>query len=110
MKTAKQAQREAAQLFRLAQANGALDESRAREIVRRLIDAARPGTLSVLSRFHRLVRIDRSPPRPAVTSAAPLPPEVRARLEAAVARRHGPGIATSFAEDPALLGGVRIVV
>ncbi len=40
----------------------------------------------------------------------PLPPDVRAQLEAGVARLYGTGIATSFAEDPALLGGVRVSV
>ena len=45
-----------------------------------------------------------------VTSAVPLPPDIRALLEAGVARLYGPGIVTSFAEDPALLGGVRVTV
>ncbi len=40
----------------------------------------------------------------------PLPPDIRAQLEAGVARLYGPGIVTAFAEDPALLGGVRITV
>ncbi len=43
MKTAKQAQREARQLFRLCLVNGSLDESRARRVVQRLVDAAGPG-------------------------------------------------------------------
>jgi F-type H+-transporting ATPase subunit delta len=110
MKTAKQAQREARQLFRLCQTNGSLDETRARAAVQRLIEAAKPGTLATLSRFQRLVRIDRARHRADVTSAAPLSASVRRELEAAVAQKYGPDIATSFAEDPALLGGVRITV
>ena len=43
-------------------------------------------------------------------SAVPLPPDIRALLEAGVARLYGPGIVTSFTEDPALLGGVRLTV
>ena len=43
MKTAKQAQRDARQLFRLCLADGSLDEDRARRVVRRLVDAGRPG-------------------------------------------------------------------
>ena len=110
MKTAKQAQRDARQLFRLCLVDGSLDEDRARQVVQRLVDAARPGTLPVLSRFQRLVRLDRAKHSADVTSAVPLPPDIRALLEAGVARLYGPGIVTSFAEDPTLLGGVRLTV
>jgi F-type H+-transporting ATPase subunit delta len=110
MKTTRQAQREAGQLFRLCLAGGSLDESRARLVVQRLVAAARPGTLPVLSRFQRLVRLDRARHHADVTSALPLPVDIRARIEAGVARLYGPGIDTAFAEDPALLGGVRVTV
>jgi F-type H+-transporting ATPase subunit delta len=110
MKTAKQAQRDARQLFRLCLVDGSLDEARARQVVQRLVDAGRPGTLPILSRFQRLVRLDRTKHSADVMSAVPLPPDIRALLEAGVARLYGPGIVTSFTEDPALLGGVRLTV
>jgi F-type H+-transporting ATPase subunit delta len=110
LKTAKQAKRAARQLFRICLVGGALDESRARGIVRKLLDARRPGTLPILSRFQRLVRIDRTQHRAEVTSAAPLTPDLRAKFAAFVERRWGHGMAIAFGEDPALLGGVRITV
>ena len=110
MKTAKQAQRDARQLFRLCLVDGSLDEDRARQVVQRLVDAGRPGTLPVLSRFQRLVRLDRTKHSAEVTSAVPLSADTRALLEAGVARLYGPDIVTSFTEDPALLGGVRLTV
>ena len=110
MKTAKQAQRDAKQLFRLCLAGGSLDEDRARRVVRRLIDAGRPGALPALSRFQRLLRLDRTKHSADVTSAVPLPPDIRAMLEAGIARVYGPGIVTAFAEDQTLLGGVRVTV
>jgi F-type H+-transporting ATPase subunit delta len=110
MKTAKQAQREAKQLFRLCLAGGSLDEGRARRVVRGLVDAGRPGALPVLARFQRLLRLDRTKHSADVTSAVPLPPDIRAALEAGIARVYGPGIVTTFAEDQALIGGVRIAV
>jgi len=110
MKTAKQAQRDARQLFRLCLVDGSLDEDRARRVVRGLVDAGRPGALPVLSRFQRLLRLDRTKHSADVTSAVPLPPDIRAALEAGIARVYGPGIVTAFAEDPALLGGVRVTV
>jgi len=110
MKTAKQAQRDARQLFRLCLAGGSLDEDRARRIVRGLVDAGRPGALPVLSRFQRLLRLDRTKHSADVTSAVPLPPDIRAMLEAGIARVYGPGIVTAFAEDQTLIGGVRVTV
>jgi F-type H+-transporting ATPase subunit delta len=109
MKTAKQAQRDAKRLFRLCFTNGSFDERRVRTIVARLVSLG-PGTLSVLGRFQRLVRLDRTMHSATVTSAAPLPAEIRSQLETGVTRVYGPGITTSFAEDPALLGGLRLTV
>jgi F-type H+-transporting ATPase subunit delta len=110
MKTVKQAQREARQLFRVCLVDGSLDEERAHLVVHRLVDAARPGTLPVLSKFQRLVRLDREKHSARATSAVPLPPDIRALLETGVARLYGPGFVTSFAEDSELLGGVRLTV
>jgi F-type H+-transporting ATPase subunit delta len=110
MMTRKQAEREARRLFRLSLVNGSLDEDRARLIVRRLIDAKSPTALSVVARFERFVRLDRTEHSAVVASAAPLPPDIRAEIEAGVAGLYGRDIVTSFKEDPTLVGGVRISV
>jgi F-type H+-transporting ATPase subunit delta len=110
MKTARQAKREARQLFRLCCANGVLDESRVRTVVDRLVKTRRSGSLSVLSRFHRLVRLDRARNTADVESAVPLPADIRARVEAGLTHAHGPGVAINFVENPELLAGVRIRV
>lgn len=110
MKTKRQAQREAGRLFRLCVVNGSLDEGRVRRVVQRIIDAGRPGTLSVLTIFQRRVRLDRAAHGAKVESATPLPTEVRASIEADLARLYGHGIDTSYVDNPTLLGGVRITV
>jgi F-type H+-transporting ATPase subunit delta len=110
MKTARQAQREARQLFRLCLVNGSLDEARARRVVQRMLDRARPGGLSVLSRFGRLVRLDRLEHNAEVESAEPLPADLRASIHASLTRLYGQGMTTSFAEDPTLIAGMRIKV
>jgi F-type H+-transporting ATPase subunit delta len=68
------------------------------------------GRLGVLSRWLRLVRLDRAKRLADVESAVPLPADARAAIEAALARVLGPDLATSFADNPALIGGVRVKV
>ena len=60
MKTKRQAQHEARRLFRLCLVEGSLDEGLVRAVVQQVIDAGRPGSLSLLTRFQRLVRLDRA--------------------------------------------------
>jgi F-type H+-transporting ATPase subunit delta len=110
MQTTKHAERDAQKLLRLCLVNGSLDEARVRQVVDRVIASGRSGRLGVLTRFLRLVRLDRARHRADVDSAVPLPADVRARIEAALVRVLGPDVATSFAENPALIGGVRITV
>jgi F-type H+-transporting ATPase subunit delta len=110
MKTARQVQREARQLFRLCLVNGSLDEGRARRVVQRMLDRARPGGLSVLSRFGRLVRLDRLEHSAEVESAEPLPADLRAGIHASLTRLYGQGMTMSFLENPTLIAGMRIKV
>ena len=110
MHTARQSKREARQLFQFCVIDGSLDETRARDVVQKLISAGRPGALHVVSRLQRLLRLDRTRHSADVRSAAPLPSDVRTRLEENVTRVYGRGVVTSFAEDPSLIGGVRITI
>ena len=110
MKTKRQAQREARRLFRLCLVKGSLDEGLVRAVVQHVIDAERPGGLSLLTRFQRLVRLDRAAHGATVESVTPLPPDVRASIEAGLARIYGRGIDTRYTANPTLLGGVRITV
>ncbi len=110
MKTAKQARRDARRLYRLCMVGGSIDERRVRQVVSGIIDIGRPGGLTILPRFLRLVRLDRNRHLAAVESAAALPADVRTAIEAALLRKYGEGLAMSFSENPTLLGGVRIKV
>ena len=56
MKTTKQIEREAKRLFRSCLVNGLLDEGRTRQVVQRIIDGKRRGSLALLSEFQRLVK------------------------------------------------------
>ena len=102
--------RTARQFFRFCVVDGSLDDDRVRQVVERVIRSRRRGVLAMLKQFQRLVRLDRERHSARVESAAPLPEAMRAEVVAGVARTYGPGIETSFAENPALIGGVRLKV
>jgi F-type H+-transporting ATPase subunit delta len=110
MKSRRQVQREARRLFRLCLVEGSLDESLVRAVVQHVIDAGRSGTLDLLTRFQRLVRLDRAAHGATVESVTPLPPDVRASIEEGLARIYGRGVDTKYTANPTLLGGVRITV
>jgi F-type H+-transporting ATPase subunit delta len=110
MKTSKRIKREAKRLFRFCLVNGLLDEARARQVVRGIIDAKRRGGLVLLSHFQRLVKLDLARHTARVESAIPLPDDLRASVQAGLARTYGPGISASFAHNPGLIGGMRIKV
>ena len=110
MKSKRQTERQAKRLFRLCMVDGSLDEERVRRVVQRVAGAGGPGSLAVLTRFQRLVRLDRMAHTATVESATPLPDDVRASIESGLARVYGRGMTTSFTDNPALLGGVRVTV
>jgi len=110
MKTTRQTKREAKRLFRLCLVNGLVDEDRTRQVVQRMIESKRRAALALLSHFRRLVKLEYARHTAEVESAMPLPSDLRASIQAGLARVYGPGISSSFAHNPGLIGGMRIKV
>jgi F-type H+-transporting ATPase subunit delta len=110
MATPRRVRRTARQFYRFCVVNGSLDEDRVRQVVERVIRSRRRGVLGMLKQFQRLIRLDRERHSARVESAAPLSEALRADVTAGVRRTYGPGIETSFSENPALIGGVRLQV
>ncbi len=110
MKTTRKIKREAKRLFRSCLTNGSLDEGQARQVVRRIIDGKRRGGLALLSEFQRLVKLDRARYTAEVESAIPLSEDLRASIQAGLARVYGPAVRASFEHNPGLIGGMRIKV
>ena len=110
MKTTRRARRAARRLYRACLVGGLLDDERARRVADRAAGARRRGTLPILSHFRRLVQLDRDRHRALVESALPLPDDLRTSVERGVARAYGPGVSTSFAQNPDLIGGMRVKV
>ena len=110
MKSTKNVNRAARALFRLCLTGGELDEERARLVGTRLATSPRRGAIALLVAFQRLVRLDRSRHTALVESAAPLGADLRESILTRLGGRYGSRLETSFAENAALIGGVRITV
>jgi len=110
MKISKQARRAAKELFRSSVVNGVLDEKRVRDVVGKVAQAKPRGYVEILSQFHRLVKLELERRTARVESAAPLTPEVQAEVTKKLGNLYGAGLNISFAQNPSLLGGLRIKV
>jgi len=110
VKVNKQTRREATGLFRLCLTNGLLDENRAHEVVRQIVAGKSRNSLAMLSHFRRLVELDRARHTAKVETASKLPADLQASVQSGLEHVYGPGLSTSFAENPALIGGMRIRV
>jgi F-type H+-transporting ATPase subunit delta len=110
MRTTKQVRRDAKRLFRLCLVNGSLDEARVRQILKGVLESKRRGCLALAAHFGRLVKLERSSQTATVESAMPLPADFQASVQAGLEQMYGSRIITSFAQTPALIGGMRIKV
>lgn len=110
MKVTKLARREAKELFQSCLVNGLLDEARAREAVQKVLQLKPRGYLGILSHFQRLVKLDLERRTARIESATALAPELQTGIQNSLARMYGPGLNVSFAQNPKLIGGLRIKV
>ena len=110
MKISKQSRREAKELFRSTFVNGVLDDNRVRTVVSKVAQAKPRGYFEILSHFQRLVKLEIERRTARVESAVALPPELQAEVKNKLANIYGQGLNISFAQNPALLGGLRIKV
>jgi len=110
MKISKLAQREARQLFRNCQVNGLLDENRVRQTVALLLAKKPHGYVQILSRLHRLVKLELERRAARVESATLLPADLQADVTRRIRQIYGPGADIAFSQNPALIGGLRVQV
>ena len=110
MKISKQARRDARQLFRSCQVNDLLDENRVRQAVGLLAGKKPRGYVEILSRLHRLVKLDLERRAARVESAMSLPADVQAEVTGRIQKTYGAGVQVVFGQNPALIGGLRIQV
>ena len=110
MKTTAKIRREARRAYRLCLVDGRLDEQRARQVAQRVFQSKHRGYLPLLKEFQRLVKLDVASRTAVVESAEPLTEELRLKVQAGLERAYGAGVTTTFAHDPALIGGMRVKV
>ena len=110
MNAPKAARQQAADLFRACLVQGALDENRVRQAVEELARAKPRGYLATLTVFRRLIKLESARRTAKIESALPLPHEQQIHVLDSLARVYGTGLDASFAENPELIGGMRIQV
>lgn len=110
MKISKQARRDAKQLYRSCLRGGVLDENRVRQTVQAVVTQKPRGYVAILSHLQRLVKLalDRRSGR--VESTVTLSPDQQASVLANLSRKYGTGLNIEFAQNPTLLGGMRVQV
>jgi len=110
MKLTKQARREAKELFRAAQVNGLLDENKVRQVVDEVLRSKPRGYVGILSHFQRLVKLDIDRRTARVESVIALDDAEQNNVKSTLTKRYGAGLSFTFAQNPALIGGMRIKV
>jgi F-type H+-transporting ATPase subunit delta len=110
MKISKHAQRDARQLFRSCLIGGMLDENRVRQAVGLIVEKKPRGYVEILSRLHRLVKLDLEQRAARVESAVPLAADLQAQVAGQLKNLYGDRLNLAFELNPSLLGGLRIQV
>jgi F-type H+-transporting ATPase subunit delta len=110
MKISKQARRDAKALFNSCVNNGLLDEGRARQAVQAVVAGKPRGYVAILQQLQRLVKLDLDRRSAKVESAVTLSPEQETAVKVDLDRKYGAGLNIVFAQNPSLIGGLRVQV
>ena len=110
MKGNKQSRRDAKQLFKSCQVDGQLNEDRVRKTVALLIEKKPRGYFGILQELQRLVKLDVNSHSASVVSAVELTEEQKQSVRDSLGRMKGGDVAIEFAQNPDLIGGMRVKI
>ena len=110
MKGTKQSRRFAKQLFKSCQVNGRLDPDRTQKTVQLLIEQKPRGYFGILQHLHRLVKLDEASRTARVESAVALGQAQQQDIQDSLNRLKGGDVTVEFAENPRLIGGMRVKI
>ena len=108
MRISKDARKLSRELFRQTFVEGQLDEARARQIVRAVIERKPRGYAEILKNYARLLKLEAARRHAVIESAVPLSSADATAIAGDLRERHGRDITTEFSVNPELLGGLRI--
>jgi len=108
MKGSKQSRRLAKQLFKSCQIEGRLDADRTRKTVQLLIEQKPRGFFDILQHLQRLVKLDEASRTARVESSIALGQAQQEDVRESLKRLRGDEVTVEFAENPGLIGGMRI--
>jgi len=110
MKGTKQSRRFAKQLFKSCQVNGQLDADRTQKSVQLLIEQKPRGYFGILQHLHRLVKLDEASRTARVESAVALGQAQQQDIQDSLNRLKDGNVTVEFAENPRLIGGMRVKI
>ena len=110
MKISKQALRESRQLFRSCFVNELLDENRVRQLVALLTEKKPRGYVEILSRLHRLVKLEIARRSVRVENAVETSSAQKEGIRVSLEKQYGTGLELQYFINPQLIGGMRIQV
>ena len=110
MKGTKQSRRFAKQLFKSCQVNGRLDADRTQKTVQLLIEQKPRGYFGILQHLHRLVKLDEASRTARVESAVALGQAQQQDIQDSLNRLKDGNVTVEFAENPRLIGGMRVKI
>ena len=110
MKGTKQSRRFAKQLFKSCQVNGRLDADRTQKTVQLLIEQKPRGYFGILQHLHRLVKLDEASRTARVESAVALGQVQQQDIQDSLNQLKGGNVTVEFAENPRLIGGMRVKI
>ena len=87
-----------------------LNRDKINSIVRTIIEKKPRNYIQLLENYQRLLRLEIEKRRATIESAAELDPEAGRQIVVGLEQKYGPGLATEYVVNPALLGGVRVRV
>ena len=90
--------------------NGGLNRDKINSIVRTIIEKQPRNYIQLLKNYQRLLRLEVEKRRATIESATELDPEAGRQIVVGLEQKYGPGLATEYVINPALLGGVRVRV
>lgn len=110
MKIGKETQNTARRLFQLCLDGAALSEDRVRLVARRIAERKPRNYVALLTAFDRLVQYAVRNRTATIHSAIPLTGDEQAAIKTRLEAKYGAGLEYNWAEEPGLIGGIRIQV